>query len=363
MKVVFRVDASLRIGSGHVMRCLTLAAALRETGADCRFLCREHVGHLAATIRTRGFDCTLLPPPSMPAEAVADADYAAWLGVDAITDARQCAALLAPEPPADWLVVDHYALDADWERRLRPHCCRLLAIDDLASRRHDCDLLLDQNLGRRAADYAGRIPAGATVLVGPCHALLRPEFARARQASLARRAGGSLQSLLVTMGGVDLDNATGAVLGLLPGNPLPPGCQVTVVMGAAAPWLASVRALASSLPWPCEVRIDVADMAELTTNCDFAIGAAGSTAWERCCLGVPSALVVLADNQQPIADALAAAGASWPLGRAGDLAATLPIALDAATDPARLAALGANAARIVDGLGTARVVAHMRPLT
>lgn len=361
MKVVFRVDASLRIGSGHVMRCLTLATALREAGAECRFLCREHEGHLAATLRARGFDCRLLPAPPAAAAPAADGDYAAWLGVEAARDADECVALLAADAPADWLVVDHYALGADWERRLRPHCRHLLAIDDLV-REHDCDLLLDQNLGRDTMDYAGRVPAAAIVLTGLAHALLRPEFARARAGSLARRAGGGLHSLLVTMGGVDLDNATGAVLQRLTTSPLPPACRLTVVMGASAPWLAQVRALAAALPWPCDVRVDVSDMAALTAACDLAIGAAGSTAWERCCLGVPAALVVLADNQRPIAEALAAAGACWPLGRPQDLAETLPAALNAAANPVQLAAVGARAARIVDGLGCTRVVAAMRAL-
>lgn len=363
MKVAFRVDASLRIGSGHVMRCLTLATALREAGADCHFLCREHPGHLAPAIRQRGFRCTLLLPPPPAGAVLRDSDYAAWLGVDAALDAAEAAARLAPEAPVDWLVVDHYALDASWERQLRPYCRRLLIIDDLANRPHDCDLLLDQNLGRQASDYDGLLPATATVLAGPTHALLRPEFARLRAASLARRSGGRLQSLLVSMGGVDLDNATAGLLRQLPGCALPADCRLTVIMGANAPWLNQVRELAAELPWPCDVKVDVADMAALTAACDFAIGAAGSTAWERCCLGIPSALVVLADNQRPIADALVAEGACWPLGRPDDIGDHLPGVLAEAADPDRLAAMSARAARIVDGLGTSRVVTCMSTST
>lgn len=362
MLVIFRVDASLDIGSGHVMRCLTLAAALREVEADCRFLCREHSGHLASVIHDRGFACTLLPAPSASFAGATDDGYAAWLGVDAATDADQCVAFLAREPVADWLVVDHYALGADWEQRMRPYCRHLLAIDDLAGRPHDCDLLLDQNLGRTTADYAGRVPAAATVLAGSGYALLRPEFALARPASVQRRVSGHLDSLMVTMGGVDLGNVTSVVLKLLPDCPLPSGCRITVVMGATAPWLAQVRALAAGLPWSCDVLVNVTDMASLTAACDIAIGAAGSTAWERCCLGVPSAIVVLADNQQPIADALGAAGACWLLGGPLDLDRTLPAVLGAAANSCQLGAMAETAATIVDGLGTARVVSYMRAL-
>ncbi|HEX6592501.1 MAG TPA: UDP-2,4-diacetamido-2,4,6-trideoxy-beta-L-altropyranose hydrolase [Moraxellaceae bacterium] len=354
MSVVFRTDASARIGSGHVMRCLTLATALRATGAQCRFICRAHSGHLAAVIRQQGFACDLLPAPDE--EAVAG-NYSSWLGTTPARDAEQCAALLAGAA-VHWLVVDHYALDAAWESALRAHCRQLLVIDDLANRAHDCDLLLDQNLGREAAAYAPLLPAHARCLTGPHHALLRPEFARHRDASLARRHAPSLRRLLVTMGGTDPDNITALVLDILSRCALPADSHVTVVMGATAAGLPRVRQLAPTLPWPCEVRVNETDMAGLNSACDLVIGAAGSSVWERCCLGVPSALAILADNQQRIAQALAQAGGCWYLGPPTDLADTLPAMLATAT-PGALTAMSRQAAQITDGQGTARVIAAM----
>lgn len=311
--VVFRADASLDIGTGHVMRCLTLAEALRARGATCRFVCRTHPGHLIDLVRQRGFKVALLPPATEDAPTAAPDNmppaHAHWLGADWGTDAEQTRAALGGER-VDWLVVDHYALDARWERRLRGACSRLMVIDDLADRPHDCDLLLDQNLGRGAADYAALVPGGCAVLTGPHYALLRPEFAALRPDSLARRESPQLKRLLITMGGVDKDNATGRVLDALRQCPLPLDCQVTVVMGPHAPWLDHVREQAAELPWPAEVMTNVSDMAQLMVASDFAIGAAGSTSWERCCLGLPSILLVLADNQRGIARALERAGAA-----------------------------------------------------
>ncbi|KZE32433.1 UDP-2,4-diacetamido-2,4,6-trideoxy-beta-L-altropyranose hydrolase [Crenobacter luteus] len=310
-RFVFRVDASLQIGTGHVMRCLTLADALSRQGASCLFVCRAHEGHLAALIRARGYRCMLLASSGQAAKLAEEGSglaHAAWLGCSLQTDAAQTAAILADIRP-DWLIVDHYALDARWERSQRQYVGRILSIDDLADRRHDCDVLLDQNLGRQAADYAGLLPPHCQTLLGPSYALLREEFARLRSYSLQRRARPALKRLLITMGGVDKDNATGQVLTALRGCTLPPDCRITVVMGPTAPWLENVREIAATLPWPVDVRVNVGDMGQLMTDSDLAIGAAGSTSWERCCLGLPSISISLALNQVGILEALDRAGA------------------------------------------------------
>ncbi len=307
-RILFRADAALQIGTGHVMRCLTLADALREQGAACHFLCRPHPGHLIALIAARGHQVTALPPLPEGAAIPASTGYAAWLGTDPARDAADCMAVLGDEPPADWLVVDHYALDRDWERRLRPAARRVLVLDDLANRAHDCELLLDPGIGRGPVDYAGLIPAHARLLAGPEHALLRPEFAAHRAESLARRADPRLRRLLVTLGGVDKDNVTCQVLEALDRTALPAKCAITVVMGPHAPWLAEVQARAARMATPTRVLTGVGDMARLMSDSDLAIGAAGSTAWERCCLGLPSIQLVLAENQTGIAAAVAATG-------------------------------------------------------
>src|SRR5690606_16519294 len=283
MKVVFRADASLEIGSGHVMRCLTLAEALKAIGAECHFVCREHPGHLNDHIRQRGFPVTSLPVTDYNPVGDPVPVHAPWLGCDWQTDSQQTSDILASIHP-DWLVVDHYALDYRWEASLKNFYSRLLVIDDLADRHHDCDLLLDQNLGREAQDYFGLVPDNCALLIGPQYALLRPEFSELRDYSLSRRTQPALRQLLITMGGIDKDNVTGKVLTALQSSPLPEDCKILVILGATAPWLDQVRSLAEQMPWHTEVRVNVGNMAQCMADSDLAIGAAGSTSWERCCL-------------------------------------------------------------------------------
>lgn len=359
MIAAFRADASTTIGNGHVMRCLTLADRMRAAGADCLFLCRPHEGHLGDRIRAAGFDLRLLPPSDGRLAGNGTA-HAHWLGTSWQDDAAACRDALGPRG-ADWLVVDHYALDEDWERAVLPQGARLLTIDDLADRPHAANMLLDQNLGRTAADYAALVPEGCLCLVGPHHALLRPDFAQHRTASLARRADGALRHILIAMGGTDPENVTGAVLAVLKETPLPAGLDVTVVLGATAPGLEGVREQARSMPVPTEVRSDVTDMAALMSTADLAIGAAGGTAWERCCLGLPALLLVLADNQRQGAWALKASGAALLLGdaRGEEWQARLPEALAACTAPETLRAMMERAAAACDGGGTQRVIHAM----
>jgi UDP-2,4-diacetamido-2,4,6-trideoxy-beta-L-altropyranose hydrolase len=286
LRVAFRADASIEIGTGHVMRCLTLAYILREQGADCSFICRSHPGHLLSLIRTHGFAAHSLPVVDIRSSATDQErfPYADWLGADWVEDADQTLAVLGPVQ-VDWLIADHYAIDERWEKRVRNSASKLLVLDDLANRPHACDLLLDQTLGRSSADYNDYVPSRCVVLAGPEYALLRPDFASLRAVSLERRASPRLVHLLITMGGVDKANATSRVLASLGGCALPMGCRITVVMGAQAPWIREVRMRADELPWPTEVRVDVRDMAHLMSNSDLMIGAAGSTVWEACCLG------------------------------------------------------------------------------
>lgn len=312
MEVVIRVDASLEIGTGHVMRCLTLANALTEKGDVCHFICREHPGHLLDVIEARGHRIHRLPVESASDIDCQDASlpaHAHWLGSDWSIDARQTSQYLQDHQP-DWLVVDHYGLDQRWEQQLRLVCNKLMVIDDLADRAHDCDLLLDQTFGREAGAYQKWVPDHCKLLIGSKYALLRPEFAALRQYSLERRNSAELKHLLITMGGVDKDNATGEVLAALKRCPLLADCKITVVMGATAPWLTSVQEQAATLPWEVTVRVNVSDMAQLMADSDLAIGAAGSTSWERCVLGVPTLMLVLADNQREIAMGLEVSGAA-----------------------------------------------------
>jgi UDP-2,4-diacetamido-2,4,6-trideoxy-beta-L-altropyranose hydrolase len=252
-------------------------------------------------------------------------------------------------------VVDHYALDRRWEQALRPHTRRIMAIDDLADRSHDCDLLLDQNLGRQAKDYGGLLSRHTQTLIGPTYALLRPEFAQWREHSLQRRAQPQLKNLLITMGGVDQSNATGQVLDALTRCELPTDLRITVVMGPTAPWLAQVQAQAVAMPCPTQVLAGVSNMAQLMAESDLCIGAAGSTSWERCSLGLPALQLVLAANQKEINEALELAESVLTI-QPEKLHAELPGVFAQLTSPAVLCGLFKNAAVVCDGLGATKTV-------
>jgi UDP-2,4-diacetamido-2,4,6-trideoxy-beta-L-altropyranose hydrolase len=360
MKVAFRTDASLEIGTGHVMRCLTLADALRARGGECVFVCRPHRGHLLEQIRERGHEVRALSPP--PASFGAQADdtpHAEWLGLGWARDAEETLRLTAGER-VDWLVVDHYALDRRWEEALRPVCHQLMVMDDLADRAHDCDLLLDPTLGRAQADFAGLIRKEAITLLGPRYALLRPEFATLRAESLGRRKAAELWHVLVTMGGIDKDNMTGAVLDALDSSALPPEIRITAVLGRHSPWLSEVRAQAARMRLETQIRVDVADMAQLMTDSDLAIGAGGGTSWERCCLGLPAFILSLAENQHIMAKTLQDAGAVTAVESAAELAHRLDALLAAGKVAPFLARLSTASAQVTDGKGSERVCRKMR---
>lgn len=355
--ITFRVDASIHIGTGHVMRCITLADALSKKGADCQFICKLHEGHLIDFIRSKGYVVHALSLTKQTSDAFADQlAHSRWLGTSQQQDASGCLSILLAQKPS-WLVVDHYALDVCWEQQLRPYCGKLMVIDDLADRRHFCDILLDQTYDRDANDYTALVPADCQLLCGTQYALLRPEFAALRPYSMQRRVQAQLRRLLITMGGVDKDNVTSQVLIALRASPLPFDCQITVVMGTTAPWLAQVQQLAKDMPWSTHVLIGVNDMAQLMADSDLAIGAAGATSWERCCLGLPTIILVLASNQQHVAQALKQADAARIIPRTQDIASYLPRLLKVMLQqPEVLKTLSQSAARIVDGQGIANLI-------
>jgi UDP-2,4-diacetamido-2,4,6-trideoxy-beta-L-altropyranose hydrolase len=340
------------------MRCLTLANALKAQGRECHFICREHPGHLIDFIRREGY--SVHPLAFSPnAETDNGLDHAIWLGATQAWDAKDCARILARLRP-HWLVVDHYSLDARWEEPLKPYYQKLLVIDDLADRPHQCDVLLDQTLGRSALDYQSAIPKSCTVLCGAQYALLRPEFLALRSYSLQRRRSSVPRNILVSMGGVDKSDATGLILRTLASAELPEDCSITVAMGATAPWLESVQRQATDMPVSTCVRSGTNNMAQLMAESDLAIGAAGATSWERCCLGLPSIMVVLAANQLKVAKGLQDVFAVEVLARERDIPRKLPSLLtELLQAPRRLCQMSENAARITDGLGSIRVMEVM----
>lgn len=305
----FRVDASLDMGTGHVMRCLTLADELGRHGVRSIFVSSAHEGSLTEFVRAKGYDVRVLPLGDLETIYPTEPVHAHWLGKPWKQDAQQTLEVLQDEK-FDWLVVDHYALDSRWELAVKPAYTRLLVIDDLADRAHACDAVLDQNLGSTEQRYVGKVPTACRLFVGARYAVLRPEFVALREVSLARRQQGELRRLLVAMGGVDKYNATGQVLQAIQATKsLPANLQIDVVMGQHAPWLEVIRNLAMGLPYKTVVHVNTAEMAKLMAASDLAIGAAGSTSWERCALGLPTIMAVLAENQRKAAQHLGESGA------------------------------------------------------
>ena len=359
MNVVFRVDASIQMGTGHVMRCLTLADALKNQGAECYFICREHPGNLIGLIVQRGYHVDVLSYTDLSQERelqnhIIGLAHASWLGSTQKEDSCLCNPILEALKP-DWLIIDHYALDVRWEKALRPYCKKVMVIDDLADREHDCDLLLDQTFGRDLKDYIARVPVSCEILCGAEYALLRPEFSQWREYSLERRGNSQLKHLLINLGGVDKDNITTQILIALKQCALPSKLKITVVMGGTAPWIKEVRQQAQDMPWTTEVVVGVNNMAELMAKSDLAIGAAGSTSWERCCLGLPCIVICLAENQKKVIHILEESGAAILCGLEDSINSKF---LNSKFEYAKknLPKLIKNSICIVDGLGVNRVV-------
>ena len=323
------------------MRCLTLADALAEAGWRSAFASRAET---VETVPTLGRSLHY------------------YLALDC-ADSAEPQQLAARWPDGvDWLIVDHYKRDATFESACRPWAGRIMVIDDLADRPHDCDLLLDQTLGRTDADYAGLVPDDCRLFLGPGYALLRQEFARARPAALARRQeNGPVRHILVSMGATDPHNLSAVALEGIRKAGLT--VEVDVVAGAASPNIAALRASAEDMPFPVTVHESVDDMADLMARADLAIGAAGSTSWERCCLALPSLVVVTSANQEGVANALASAKAARLAGDRGTIepdwfAHSLQ---DLAYDGSGRAIMARRAAALCDGLGAARVAAELDP--
>lgn len=353
MRVAFRADGSIQIGSGHVMRCLTLADELVRRDAKTHFIARSHPGHLAELIRQRGYDCTLLPAltGSFREEHKGSAHRLA------AQDANETTKALMALGDLDWLVVDHYALDAVWEESIRRLGPRILAIDDLADRPHHCDILLDQNLQARDDRYDRLLPETCLRLLGPTYALLRPQFAAARKTVTPR--SGKVERILVSFGGSDPDNLTATTLDAVvetSGSDL----AVDVVLGPDNPRRQELEARCARTDnvtghW------NVTDMAALMAIADLSVGAVGATTWERACLGLPAIVVTIADNQRPTAACAERRGILQWLGDAGDItAAQIATALRAAlAEPDALATQSHQGMAMVDGDGAVRVAEAM----
>ena len=338
--IAIRADASDTIGSGHVMRCLSLAGGLAASGARVRFLCRDLPPQFMVQICAEGHQVRLL-------RDVPESDES--------RDSEESISALQ-EQSVDWMIVDHYGLGKRWEASLRKAVPKLMVIDDLADREHDCDLLLDQNLRSGAEGlYRSLIPQTARSLLGPRYALLRPKFAQ----TSARDRSGPVRRILVFFGGADASNQTVKAvraIGLL----ALPEVSVDIVVGPMFRSTDELENLCSMIPHARILRD--ADMAALMQGADLAIGAGGTTSWERCAVGLPTLAWPIADNQTIVLAELSKACAvycptleslSTPEGVAHHLYALIG-------NPALRSATASAARSLCDGQGVRRVVIAMQ---
>lgn len=353
MRIAIRADASPLIGTGHVMRCLTLADALRAKGGEIQFLARHLPESLESLVRSKGHG--LIRLEGLAEDPLVDGTaYAEWLGTSQRADAAECLRAFVGAS-WDWLVVDHYALDKRWESTLRNSVRKILVIDDLADRYHDCDALLDQNLyDGMERRYDGKVPSDADLYLGPRYALLRPEFGAARVRIRPRT--DSVRNILIAFGGVDAENHTGQAIEAAAA--LGAGIQVDVVIGDGHPARARILQRCGELGFRCHVQTH--HMADLMAIADLAIGAAGSMTWERCCLGLPAIAFPVAANQERLAEDAGAAGLIWAAPPRPDVATVLRRDLPALLGNGALRRhISLQAHGAVDGRGTDRIVSRL----
>ena len=296
MQTVIRADSSAVIGSGHLMRSLTLAERLRkDKNAEVRFISRDLPGNLSFLVTQKGFKLHLLPPAK---ENKYLSGYAKWLTVTEEQDAEETLAILNGIGKVDLLVVDHYALDIVWENHLHPLAEKIFVIDDLANRKHNCDILLDQNFYLdKDKRYVGLVPENSELRLGPKYALLRKEFFEVRKR--LKKRDGKIQRLLIFYGGSDATNETEkAIRAILRLN----ACVDTdIVVGARNPHKESIKTLCNSYEF-LHYYEQVDNMAELMNNADLMLGAGGATTWERCFLGLPCIVTAIAENQERVCE-------------------------------------------------------------
>lgn len=348
MRIAIRVDASSQIGTGHLMRCLTLADALKQRGVQVRFVSRQMPEHLRSMLVAKGHEFTVLK--SSPSAAISDGlAHAHWLGTSQYTDAQDSIQALSNQT-WDWLIVDHYALDIRWESALRQTAKNILVIDDIADRKHDCDVLLDQNFyADMNTRYTDKVPLHCQLLLGPRYALLRDEFRQLREQVKPRT--GPIKRVLICFGGMDSDDYTGRAIDAFANIGIPDLC-VDVVIGAQHPGQKQIESACREHGFMCHVQ--TSRMGELTAAADMAIGAGGSAAWERCCLGLPGIIFAVAENQQRASEALADRGAIF-LGQREMFVAELERAVKHLLEPVHLHDMSVKAAKLVDGQGAVRL--------
>lgn len=337
--VIIRADASAAIGAGHIMRCLALASVLKDNGARVIFICRDLPGNLGSVIRQKGFEAKLFSG-----------------GISWQEDAASTIGMIKALRIVDWLIVDHYGLDYCWEEKLSSYTRKVMAIDDIADRRHSCDILLDQNIETNADRLYSLMNNPCRLLVGPEFLMLRKVFADARAALKPK--DGRITRILVSFGGSDPTNETAKALQAMQSIDRS-NFSIDVVVGLSNPHQDEIRKLCYCMGAAFYCQID--NIHELMASADLALGACGTTTWERFCLGLPSIVVAVADNQIEGAEYLSSNGLVTYLGiaEAVTVSSYEQSLREALNNPRQLTAMGARISRLIDGMGIYRVAQAM----
>ncbi|MDF2065815.1 UDP-2,4-diacetamido-2,4,6-trideoxy-beta-L-altropyranose hydrolase [Bacillus sp. Cr_A10] len=307
MQVIIRTDASIQIGSGHVMRCLTLAKQLKKNDIKVTFITRDLYGNLNEFIRSQGFEVFEL-------SSIERITHWEWSTDHWLEDVNETISVIkVMKQSIDMIIVDHYSIDIKWEQQIRSFTKKIMVIDDLANRKHDCDLLLDQNfyldLDNR---YDELVPSNCKLLLGPKYVLLREEFLYWISKMPPRNS--KVKNILVFFGGTDPTNETEKTLHAIKMLAHTYTFNTDVVVGTTNPQKILIEKLCSEIPrtnFYCQVN----NMAELMTKADLAIGAGGGATWERCILKLPTLTIIVADNQEQVSMDVAKMGASILLGK------------------------------------------------
>lgn len=306
--IIFRVDSSIHIASGHVFRCLTLAEYYKSEGCDVLFISRDLHGNFNESIRVRGFELIELPRPNEEFKSTENFDN--FLEVPWYVDAKQTLDAVSDFGHNNFrlLIVDHYSIDIQWEIMVAPHVSRILVIDDLADRQHNCDILIDNTIGRMITDYAGLLPMKCQAFLGLKYAVLREEFFDNSDAFSSFST--QKKNLLIYFGGVDKDQLTLQIIEVLLKHGYHSRCNIQALLGKKGPQFDALERYKNYITVEC----GIFDMRSIYRNTDICIGAGGTSALERCAIGVPSICFAIAENQRLAVARLSLAGAILSIG-------------------------------------------------
>ena len=355
----FRVDASINIANGHVMRCLTLANELRAAGFACLFLMRKLNGNLISLIQRNNFEVIKLDAPSFSTlQRLSDSKE--WLEVPIEQEIKETYKFLNSIQP-DLLIVDHYALNTEWHNINQKCAKHTLVIDDLAEIDYRNCLVLNQNLGFKRKHYQKSIDNNCTILLGPEFALLRKEFIKARTKSLNKNRNTNSLSLLISLGGVDYQNITCRLLDIFAKRQPPNVKSISVMVASNSPHIEELKKKTSDFYTKLKLIIDCTTVAEIMAVSDLTIGGAGTTTYERFTLGLPTLLVPMAENQLKGAKLIASTGAAINLGNYNEVSTERELTrfLERNDLGKVLAHASAVASSICDGGGTERVASEL----